>query len=323
MFRFVNLPTVGKFISTITATDATTEIVDLPTFKKWANRSPYIKATNQRMHEATSRLIYTLQIADTILIHAQRLSEWCGHGPILEQDIALTNIALDHIGATRSLYQYAAEQYNALPNDARVEIFTSLALQQAIAVKGKAEEDDLAYLRDAWDFRNVLLAEQPNEDWAYTITRCFFLDAFNYYFYKALQQSSDKVLAAVAEKSLKEVTYHLKWSSEWVIRLGDGTEESSARMQQAINNRWAYTGELITLSEADRAASAGGYGVDLMAIKALWEERVSAVLDEAGMRIPDAKWMQEGGKNGTHSEHLGYILAEMQYMQRAYPGMAW
>ena len=276
------------------------------------------------MNESTNhRLLYTLQIADTLLIHAQRLSEWCGHGPILEQDIALTNMALDHIGATRSLYQHAAEQYNALPEELKTEVFTSPALLQAVSAKGKAEEDDLAYLRDAWDFHNVLLAEQPNEDWAYTIARSFFIDVFNYYFYTALKQTSDPVLAAIAEKSLKEVTYHLKWSSEWIIRLGDGTEESSARMQQAINDRWAFSGELFLPSEADGAALAAGYGTDLSALEPLWRQRVEAVFSEAGMNIPAGKWMQQGGKTGVHSEHLGYILAEMQYIQRAYPGMEW
>jgi ring-1,2-phenylacetyl-CoA epoxidase subunit PaaC len=281
-------------------------------------------STSQQVNESTSlSLLYTLQIADTILIHAQRLSEWCGHGPVLEQDIALTNIALDHIGATRSLYQHAAEQYNALPSEVREELFTSPALQQAVAAKGKAEEDDLAYLRDAWDFHNVLLAEQPNGDWAYTIARSFFLDLYNYHFYSALRQSNDPALAAIAEKSLKEVTYHLKWSSEWVIRLGDGTEESSDRMQQAINDRWAFTGELFIASPADQAALAAGIGPDPATIKPLWEARVAEIFAEAGMTTPAAKWMQQGGKTGLHSEHLGYILAEMQYMQRAYPGMEW
>jgi len=275
------------------------------------------------MNEATKRLSYTLQWADTILIHAQRLSEWCGHGPILEQAIALTNTALDHIGATRSLYQYAAEQFNALPESERTEFFTSPALQQALAAKGKAEEDDLAYLRDAWDFRNVLLAEQPNEDWAYTVARSFFLDCFNYFFYSTLQQSNDETIAAVAEKSLKEVTYHLKWSSEWIIRLGDGTEESAAKMQAAIDDRWPYIGELFNASEADKAALAGGYGADLAAVKTQWDERVKAVLEEGNLKMPTATWMHRGGKEGIHSEHLGYVLAEMQYLQRAYPGMEW
>ena len=275
------------------------------------------------MSDATNRLAYTLQIADTILIHAQRLSEWCGHGPILEQDIAITNTALDHIGAARSLYQQAAAQYNALSSDERSAEFTSPAFDQAVASKERVEEDDIAYLRDAWDFKNVLLAEQPNEDWAYTVARSFFIDAFNYYFYTALQGSSDAHLAAVAEKSLKEVTYHLKWSSEWVIRLGDGTMESKARMQQAISERWAFTGELFEPSEADKAALAGGYGVDLALIKHQWQERVAYIFAEATLELPANAWMQKGGKTGQHTEHLGYILAEMQYLQRAYPGMDW
>lgn len=269
------------------------------------------------------QLFYTLQIADTILIHAQRLAEWCGHGPILEQDIALTNISLDHIGASRTLYQYAADQFNALSEAAKAEIFTSPALTTAVASKGNASEDDMAYLRDAWDFRNVLLAEQPNEDWAYTVARCFFLDVFNYYFYTELQKSNDKVLAAVAEKSLKEVSYHLKWSSEWVIRLGDGTEESAARMQQAVNDRWAFTGELFHVSPADAQAAQQGYGLNPESLRADWMQRVEQVFGEANISMPQGKWMQQGGKEGVHSEHLGYILAEMQFMQRTYPGMEW
>lgn len=282
-------------------------------------------STSQQVNESTLHAGYVLQLADTILIHAQRLGEWCGHGPVLEQDIALTNTALDHIGATRSLYQHAADLFNALPAEAREGLFTSPALDARRATAGadRLTEDDLAFLRDAWDFRNVLLAEQPNDDWAYTVARCFFIDAFNYYFYTALRNSSDTALAAVAEKSLKEVTYHLKWSSEWVIRLGDGTAESAARMQQAVNDRWAYTGELFVASEADAAALAGGYGVDLAAIKPDWDAHVARIFDEANLKTPHVGWMQRGGKQGTHSEHLGYILAEMQYMQRTYPGMEW
>lgn len=291
------------------------------------------------MKEATNQLNYVLQIADNALIIGHRISEWCGHGPILEQDIALTNTALDHIGQARSLYQHAANLFNALPEAVKAEVFTAPALDTKMrmpqpAVAGTNEpinqstnqpitEDDLAYLRDAWDFRNALLLEQPNEDWAYTVARSFFYDAFQVDFYRALLNSSDTALAAVAEKSLKEATYHLRWSSEWVIRLGDGTEESSARMQQAINERWAYTGEFFIPSAADKAALEGGYGVDLEAIKQQWEARVDAVLEEATLKKPAGGWMQRGGKEGTHSEHLGYILAEMQYLQRTYPGMEW
>lgn len=279
--------------------------------------------TNQPINRSTNQLYYVLQIADNALITAQRLSEWCGHGPILEQDIALTNTALDHIGTARSLYQHAADLYNALTPEEQEAAFTSPALTNAFAQKGKLEEDDVAYLRDAWDFRNVLLAEQPNGDWAYTIIRSFFIDTFNYYFYQVLQSSNDEALAAVAEKSLKEVTYHLKWSSEWMIRLGDGTDESHARIQKALDERWAYTGELFLSSAADQAILEAGTGVDLAAIKNQWQYHITSIIQEATLNLPENSWMQQGGKTGTHTEHLGYILAEMQYLQRAYPGMEW
>jgi ring-1,2-phenylacetyl-CoA epoxidase subunit PaaC len=171
-----------------------------------------------------TKLIYTLRLADDALILGHRLSEWCGHGPILEQDIALTNTALDHLGRARSLYQYAAELFNQLPTDQKDKVFTSIALQNEVKNGTPADEDDMAYLRDAWDFRNVLLLEQPNVDWAYTVVRSFFYDTFNFFFFTALTKSSDETLAAVADKSLKEATYHMRWSSEWVVRLGDGTE---------------------------------------------------------------------------------------------------
>lgn len=275
------------------------------------------------MNPNAHQLNYTLQLADNLLIHAQRLGEWCGHGPILEQDIALTNTCLDHIGAARPLYQYAAEQVNKLTVLDRQTLLTSPALEQVFTNGKTASEDDIAYFRDAWDFKNVLLVEQPNDDWAYTMAKCFFLDSFHVPFYKALQDSSDYKLAEVAEKSLKEVSYHLKWSSEWVIRLGDGTEESHEKMQTAINERWAYTGELFQQSEADIAARAGGFGVDLSLIKTAWEQHIAKVFAAAKLTIPTNDWMQKGGKVGMHTEHLGYILAEMQYMQRAYPGMEW
>ncbi|RYD59558.1 MAG: phenylacetate-CoA oxygenase subunit PaaI [Sphingobacteriales bacterium] len=269
------------------------------------------------------RLLYTLQIADNALILGHRISEWCGHGPVLEQDIALTNTALDHLGQARSLYQYAAQQFNALTAEEKAEVFSSAQLQQVISSGAAIDEDDLAYLRDGWDFRNVLLVEQPNKDWAYTVARSFFYDTFSFFFYTALQKSSDEQLAAVAEKSLKEVTYHLRWSSEWIIRLGDGTEESHRRMQDAINDRWAYMGELVKVAALDKQMLEAGIGVDLDAIKAQYEARVKMVLDEATLTTPQINWMQEGGKEGRHTEHLGYILAEMQFMQRAYPNMEW
>jgi ring-1,2-phenylacetyl-CoA epoxidase subunit PaaC len=275
------------------------------------------------MSQSTDQLSYILQIADNALILGHRISEWCGHGPILEQDIAITNTALDHLGQARSLYQYAATLFNALPAEEKDNFFTSAVLQQNVAAGNAIDEDDLAYLRDGWDFKNTLLVEQPNKDWAYTIARSFFFDSFSYYFYTELQKSKDETLAAIAEKSLKEVTYHIRWSSEWVIRLGDGTEESTKRMQEAINERWAYTGELLTMSVADKAMLQQGIGVDLEAIHHLWQARVNTVIAEAGLTLPATKWMQEGGKDGRHTEHLGYVLAELQFMQRAYPNMEW
>lgn len=271
----------------------------------------------------SQKLKYTLQIADNALILGHRLSEWCGHGPILEQDIALTNTALDHLGAARSLYQYAAEQFNTLATGEKDDFFSSPSLQSIVSAGKTVDEDDMAYLRDGWDFRNLLLAEQPNNDWAYTVARSLFIDAFNYFLYSALQNSKDETIAAIAEKSLKEVTYHLRWSSEWVIRLGDGTEESHKRMQDAVDNLWQYTGEFFIASAADTDVIAAGIGADLGSIKEQWMHRVNAVLAEATLTAPEVGWMQQGGKEGRHSEHLGYVLAEMQFMQRAYPNMEW
>lgn len=268
-------------------------------------------------------LLYTLQIADNALINGHRLSEWCGHGPVLEQDIALSNIALDHLGQARSLYQYAAEQFNNLPYEEKEQFFTSTTLQQKVEKGEMIDEDDLAYLRDGWDFHNALLVEQPNKDWAYTVARSFLFDVFNYYFFTALQNSSDTTLAAIAEKSLKEITYHLRWSSEWIIRLGDGTEESKVRIQEAINERWMYSGELTTANETDALLLQQNIGTDLAAIKIAWQQRVTKVLEEATLALPSNNWMQQGGKEGKHTEHLGYILTELQFLQRAYPNMEW
>lgn len=279
--------------------------------------------TNQQVNQSTSQLLYTLQIADNALIIGHRISEWCGHGPILEQDIAITNTSLDHLGQARSLYQHAADMFNALSAEQKNALFTSTALQNKINKGENIDEDDLAYLRDSWDFRNVLLTEQPNKDWAYTVVRSFFYDAFNFYFYTELQKSKDSVLAAIAEKSLKEVTYHLRWSSEWMIRLGDGTDESMARIQEAVDNRWAYTGEFFEATEADEAMLAEGIGADLAAIKSKWMQHVATVIEEATLTLPANNWMHSGGKECRHSENLGFVLAEMQFMQRAYPDMEW
>ncbi len=248
-------------------------------------------------------------MADDALILGHRNSEWCGHGPALEQDIAITNIALDLIGQARNFYQYAAEIISASKeNDTD---------------KNAETEDTLAYLRDAIDFKNCLLVEQPKGDWAVTTLRQFFFSCYQYFLYEKLQKSADKQIAAIAEKSLKEVTYHVKWSSEWVIRLGDGTGESRARMINALNELWRFTGELFIPASYETEMAKQNIGVDTNLIKDKWMQKVISVLEEATLQIPSDAWMQTGGKEGIHSEHLGYILAEMQFLQRAYPNAEW
>ena len=268
-------------------------------------------------------LKYTLQLADNVLIMGQRLAAWCGKGPVLEQDIALTNISLDQIGQARSLYQYAALIINNMPAADKAHLFNAPLLQEKINNQHTITEDDLAYLRDAWDFRNCLLVEQENGDWAYTVARSFFFDRFQYLLYAALQKSMDSTLAAIAEKSLKEVQYHIKWASEWVIRLGDGTAISKEKMQQALQARWEYTGELFAMNAIEQAAMQANIGVDVSSLQQAYQQQIEAIVNEASLEMPTAAWMQTGGKNGVHTEHLGYMLAEMQYLQRAYPNMEW
>lgn len=265
-------------------------------------------------------LYYILQLADNALILGQRLGEWCGHAPILEQDIALTNTSLDDIGQARSLYQYAADLFQALPEAEKTAAFSSPLLQQ---VSGAVDEDDLAGLRDAWDFRNILLVEQPNGDWAQTVARSFFFDVFQFLLYTELSKSPDDRLAAIAEKSLKEVTYHKRWSSEWVIRLGDGTDESRRRMQEAVDKLWPYTGEMFLPSPGETFAFEAGIAPDVASLSDNWHNEVTAILQEASLNVPTNNWAQQGGKEGRHTEHLGYILSDLQFMQRAYPGMEW
>jgi ring-1,2-phenylacetyl-CoA epoxidase subunit PaaC len=258
---------------------------------------------------------YTLHLADNALILAQRNSEWCGHGPVLEQDIAITNISLDLIGQARSLYQYAAELINSTDSS-----------PIGASREGAASEDTLAYMRDSREFKNCLLAEQPNGDWAQTILRQFFFSTYQFFLYQRLQQSTDTTLAAIAEKSLKEVTYHVRWSSEWVIRLGDGTEESHDRLLNALDELWMFTGELFISAGYEVEVANAGIGVDVSALKAEWEQRVNEIFAEATINTAGSgqgSWMQSGGKEGIHTEHLGFILAEMQSMQRAYPGCEW
>lgn len=252
---------------------------------------------------------YTLLLADNSLILGHRNSEWTGHGPILEQDIAISNIALDLIGQARNFYQYAATLIN----------------QSTFQPFNLSTEDTLAYLRDANDFKNCLLVEQPNGDWAKTILRQFLFSAYQFYLYQHLQNSNDETIAAIAEKSLKEVTYHLRWSSEWVIRLGDGTEESHSRMIKAIDDLWIYTDEFFEAASYELRAASEGFGTDVSLLKNNWMKKIKEVFDEATLIIPielkqQTKWF---GKEGKHSEHLGYILAEMQFLQRTYPNSVW
>ena len=238
---------------------------------------------------------FNLHLADSMLVLSQRNAEWCGHGPVLEQDIALTNISLDLLGQARNFYQYAAT-----------------------LIGGDATEDSLAYLRKEREFKNLLLAEQPNGDWAQTILRQFFFSNYQYLLYQQLQNNQDQQLAAIAAKALKEVTYHLCWSSEWVVRLGDGTEESHIRINKAIDELWRYTGELFMPAGYETAA-----GINVASLQPAWLEKTTTVFEEATLTVPGNVFMQSGGKDGKHTEHLGYILTELQYMQRAYPNAEW
>ncbi len=245
---------------------------------------------------------YCLHLADNSLIMGHRLSEWTGHGPMLEQDIAISNIALDLIGQSRNFYQYAA------------------------VIKGdETTEDTLAYLRDAREFKNLLITEIPNGDWAQTILKLFFFSTYQFYLYQKLKESTDSQIAAIAEKSLKEVTYHLRWSSEWVVRMGDGTEESHRRMEIALEELWPYTGEIFEAASYENLLIKKRISVDVSEIKNDWDIKIAVILCEATLSTSrdENVWMQKGGKSGFHSEHLGYILAEMQFLQRAYPGCEW
>jgi ring-1,2-phenylacetyl-CoA epoxidase subunit PaaC len=243
---------------------------------------------------------YLLRLGDNSLILGHRLSEWSGHAPVLEEELALGNIALDLIGQTQLWLSLAGE------------------------VEGKGRDaDKLAFLRDAGGYRNVLLVEQPNGDFARTMTRQFFFDTWHYLLLQGLTQSTDTRIADIAGKSLKEVAYHAERSRDWVVRLGDGTEESHRRMQRAIDDLWVYTGELFEMDEIDRTLLTQGLAVDLAALRQPWSEHVGRTLEEATLEQPKQGWAQRGGKRGVHSEHLGYLLAEMQFLQRAYPNAMW
>ncbi len=243
---------------------------------------------------------YIYGIADNSLILGQRLGELCGHGPSLETDIAMTNISLDLFGQVRSYFQYAAK-----------------------LIGGDATEDTIAFLRKEREYKNVLLVEQPNQDFASSIARQFLFDVYHLLVLEELQNSKDETLSAIAKKSIKEVSYHTRFSSDWIRRLGDGTEESHNRIQTAINDLWIFTDELFHQTDADKAMVTEGIGVDVTLLKANYFKKVNEILEEATLQIPTIEYFQKGGKQGIHSEHMGYLLAQMQYMQLAYPNMNW
>ena len=248
----------------------------------------------------TPLVLYVLRRADDALVLGHRLSEWIGHGPILEEEMALGNIGLDLIGQARSLYAYAAELEGA-----------------------GTDEDAYAYLRDAPQYRNLLLAEQPNGDFGGTMVRQLFYSAFADPYWRAMMSSSDATLAAIAAKSEKESAYHLRHAAEWVIRLGDGTDESRARAQEAVDELWPYTGEMFECDETEQALVADAMVIAPVAVHSVWDKTVGEVLSRATLTRPAGAWMQSGGRSGRHSEHLGHLLSVMQHLPRTYPGATW
>lgn len=257
-------------------------------------------ATGSITVRETPLVLYTLRRADDALILGHRLSEWCGHAPMLEEDMALANTALDLIGQARELYSHAARVEGA-DND----------------------EDRLAYLRDVRQYRNLLLVEQPNGDFARTMMRQFLFSAFADPYWRAMMGSTDTTLAAIAAKSEKESAYHLRHASEWIVRLGDGTEESHQRAQEAADDLWAFTGEMFHCDDGDRDLIAEGIAVDPESLREVWRSTIEEVFATATLAIPANDWMQEGGRIGHHSEHLGHLLTELQYLQRSFPGATW
>jgi ring-1,2-phenylacetyl-CoA epoxidase subunit PaaC len=248
----------------------------------------------------TPLVLYTLRRADDALILGHRLSEWCGHAPMLEEDMALANMGLDLLGQARELYSYAA------------------------TVEGNGnDEDKFAYLRDVRQYRNLLLLEQPNGDFARTMVRQFFYSVFADLYWRAMMKSGDPTLAAIAAKSEKESAYHVRHCSEWIVRLGDGTEESHRRAQEAIDDLWAFTGEMFAVDDSERGLVDAGIATDPAGLRTQWLKTVSDVVNEATLALPKSDWMQQGGRSGSHSEHLGHLLSELQSLQRTFPGATW
>jgi ring-1,2-phenylacetyl-CoA epoxidase subunit PaaC len=245
-------------------------------------------------------LDYLLALADDALVLGHRLSEWSNLAPMLEEDIAISNLALDLFGQARLYYAYAAE----------------------IEGKGRGE-DGMAYLRDEHAYRNALLLEQPNGDFAAAMVRQLLYAAFMHPYLQALQKSADVRLAEIAAKAVKEMAYHLRHAAEWVIRLGDGTQESHARIAAALDELWTYSGELFEMDEGEQALAQQAIAVDRETVRPAWSATIDRVLVEATLKRPPDRWMQSGGRKGRHSEHLGHVLAEMQVLHRAHPGATW
>ena len=261
---------------------------------------------------------FLLHLADNTLMLAQRNSEWTGHGPVLEQDIAITNIALDLIGQSRNLYAHAATVYNAANEPAQKEWESHLPKIWK-TYNRELQEDDLAMLREERQYLNLLITELPRGDWAFTTLRQFFFSTFQQLQYTALLSHEDETLRAIAEKSLKEVAYHIRWSAEWVIRLGDGTDESAARLNTALQNLLPYVGEFFLPAPYE--------AIDPGAFKTPWLQKVNTVFEQAQLKPLTTTQLEakgiSGGKAGKHTEHLGYLLTELQYMQRTYPNSVW
>ncbi|HEY2864391.1 MAG TPA: 1,2-phenylacetyl-CoA epoxidase subunit PaaC [Casimicrobiaceae bacterium] len=260
------------------------------------------------MDDGRTLFEYLLRLADSDLILAQRLGEWVGHGPVLEEDIATTNVGLDLLGQSRLWYAYAGE------------------VEARFAGSGRSE-DELAFLRDAGEFRNLLLVEQPNGNYADTMARQFYFDAWHELLLAALATSADARMADIAAKALKEVRYHAERSADWIIRLGDGTDESHVKMQAAVDAFWMYTGEMFEADAIDVELIDTGVACDIRTLATPWRRRIDAVFGEATLDVPQAEWMQgaggRGGRQGVHTEHIGPMLAQMQWLQRAYPGAQW
>jgi ring-1,2-phenylacetyl-CoA epoxidase subunit PaaC len=247
-----------------------------------------------------SAFAYLVRLGDDRLVLGHRLSEWCGHGPILEEDIALANIALDLIGQA------------------------NLFLEQAGKAEGKGRDQDaLAYFREGVDYRNIMMVELPKGDFGFTIARQFFYSVFSYLQMEALQKSKNADVAGIAAKAVKEAKYHVRHSADWMVKLGDGTAESHDRVQNAVDDLWRYTGEMFIADEVDQAAASTGLGIDPSTLEAAWRGHVDDVMKRATLTTPDVKFMQRGGRQGKHTEHLGHMLSEMQIVARSYPDGKW